>query len=212
MDKFKNVALSLAVIAGVTGLLFGATQAGWTDTATNEGNTFASGAVEIELEGAGEAQATSFFHAKDMMPSDSQEAQILIGNRSTGPVSFEVELANPVYGGGSPGLDQKLIVEIQQIGDPNDVDRDLWIDNFTGEGAYTLWTEGDLDNKVIEFGQLTLREWLDGTKTIGSGEFNLPAEYAGVYDFVVKLADNAGNEYQNKTFTVDLLVTATSVN
>ena len=212
MDKFKNVALSLAVIAGVTGLVFGATQAGWTDTATNDGNVFASGQVNIELDGTTTEHAVhSFFDVEGMMPGDSEEVQLLIGNNSTGPVNFDVKLVNPVRDG-SPGLDRVLQVRIVQIDDENEIDDPL-VDRIGSpdEGKFTLWDEGDIGAEIVSF-DTTLRDWVRGDVQVGTDAFELPVKHAGVYSVEVKLAESAGNEYQNKTFTVDLLVTATSVN
>ena len=212
MDKLKNISLSVAVIAGISALVFGVTQAVWTDTATNTDNTFASGYVEIELEGVGgEHTTTNFFNTSGMMPGDSESAQILIGNRSSGPVGFDVDLVNPTYGGEGLGLDRVLEVQIIQVDDPNNVDAGMWNDHFTGGGSFTLWTEGNTGAEIVSFETTTLRDWLNNPGSIGSDAYDLPAGYAGVYDVVVRLAPDAGNEYQNKSFTVDLLVTATSV-
>ena len=211
MERAKNILLSVIAIGGVSALAIGVTSAVWTDTATNQDNVFASGHVEVELEGVGEEHTTdNFFKAEDMMPGDSESAQILIGNRSSGPVGFEVELDNARYDGGSPGLDQALEVKIVQVGNPNDVDAGMWNDHFDGDGSFTLWDEGNIGEEIVSF-DVTLREWLDGDVTIGSDAYELPEMHAGVYDVEVQLADDAGNEYQDKTFTVDLLVTATSV-
>lgn len=209
----RKILFSVVAIAGVSVLVFGATQAVWTDTETNQGNVFASGHVDIELDGkGGPTTVDNFFDGHGMIPGDRESAQILIGNRSTGPVSFDVDLVNPVRDGGAPGLDRVLEVRIVQIGDVGDIESPL-ADKIgdPSDGGFTLWTEGNTGQEIVSF-DTTLRDWLDGNVEIGSDQFDLPEGYAGVYEVEVRLAPDAGNDYQNKKFTVDLLVTASSVN
>jgi hypothetical protein len=143
MKKFKNIALSLAVIAGVIGLLFGATRATWTAQNDNMNNTIAAGHMSVVL-GAlptywdEEGQAVysnnyplfhednsypdngGFFPAEftkgPMWPGDERAAYLEIANGSDADIGYTISLAN-FDNGGITNIDDVLRIRFEQIVD-----------------------------------------------------------------------------------------------
>ncbi len=220
MDKFKNVALSLAVIAGVTGLLFGATQATWSETATSDDQQFNSGNLVFHLDGQRGADGGvikhKFFEAQGMVPGSVEQAYVMVTNIGSTDIKFDLALVNPRFDDkDAPFLDNVLEFQVEQVVDTNKLvgtglnawlaqaDKTLWVPYNGATGEWIDFEDGN-----------TLRQWRINPASLANpmgSSIPLPTGQVAIYDVKVRIAKDASNHYQEREFTVDLLATATSV-
>ena len=198
MDKFKNVALSLAVIAGVTGLVFGATQAVFTTNATNVDNQIRTGSVALELDGTLQAEApNAFFDVKNMMPGDSETSYIEIKNSGDEDLLFKTYLTNFR---GTSGFANQLQATITL--NPSNYDEPKLTGDLYGPKDHFVWTGSLADLAGAS-------KALDNASAAFDDSWPLNPGYVAIYEVIVSLPMETGNEYQNAELIVDLRVDAT---
>ncbi|OZM56537.1 hypothetical protein CIB95_12255 [Lottiidibacillus patelloidae] len=83
--------LGMAVFSAIFGasLIGAGTSAIYTSTATNEGNTFASGTLVVELD-KDSMQGEYYFDIDNMAPGDSEEAVMTVSNTGSLDLRFDV--------------------------------------------------------------------------------------------------------------------------
>ena len=217
MDKFKNVALSLAVIAGVTGLLFGATQAVWTDRADSMNNTWNTGNTIIHFEGLSDATNNQvsggrFFDSQGMVPGQTETAYVLITNNGSTAFTFELDLENPQFDQKpNPQLDNVLEFQVKQVVSESELTTEL--SNWLTQSEKTLWVPTGASGEWIDFNDgNTLRQWRlnpESLKNPMASSYPITQNETAIYEVGVRLAPSAGNHYQERSFSVDIIATAT---
>lgn len=178
-----KIAKSLIVIAAVAALAVGATSAIFTSQASVSGNTFASGALEIKLDGQTSLPGFNFSNAA---PGDNYTGTFDIqnfnaaqfGGNSTLPAkSVKISAANS---GGSIYLYNKLDVMVTSTVGWNDTVV------FTGK----------------------LKNLLNKEILLPGNQF--PAGWTMPMTYTVTLPSGADNTYQGLSTTFDFVVTASS--
>ncbi|MDP3998526.1 MAG: TasA family protein [bacterium] len=83
----KKILLSLITVAVVAATAFGVTRAFFTDTETNQGNTFSTGTIDIAVDGENPWSSENQFNLTDMKPSQVEYANFVIKNVGTNPAN-----------------------------------------------------------------------------------------------------------------------------
>lgn len=89
----KRILLSIMTIALVSGGAYGATQAFFSDTEKNEGNTFSTGTIDIAIDDQNPWKRSGFA-LPDMKPSQTDYINFVVHNVGTNPVNLFKILKN----------------------------------------------------------------------------------------------------------------------
>ncbi|MDD3773848.1 MAG: SipW-dependent-type signal peptide-containing protein [Patescibacteria group bacterium] len=182
---FTKIAKSLVVIIAVAALTVGATSAIFTSQATVTGNTFATGVLEIRINGQASIPG---FNVTNAIPGTSQEGQFGVNNYGApwfaGPSTLAAKTLkiSAVKTGGSTYLYDKLEIIVE-------ANRGwaTWMPVYSG--PLSGLSDGDLLNG----------RWAD-----------LAAGNSEDVRYTVSLPASADDSYQGLSTTFDFVVTATS--
>lgn len=102
--------MSLMMVFLVAALVGGATFAIFTDSATNENNTFAAGTLDISLD---KLNGTKYFDIANIAPGDSGSANVTVSN--VGSLELRYDIAQTLTGDIASGTNG-LVVTIKKDG------------------------------------------------------------------------------------------------
>lgn len=188
----KKILISLLIIGAVFAAISGATMAYFSDTATSTGNTFAAGTLDFNIK-APDTTSHQVFNVTGMKPGEIKTGYIVVTNDST----QNMDMKWHAWVSGSGALGDVLQVKITM----NPSDYTSFPTGYTKAGPvnhpicdYTaLGNLGNGNNIMV---------WQNA-----AGPFS--PNWAAVYKFEVKMADTAGNEFQNLTYSGDINFYAT---
>lgn len=194
----SKIAVSLLVIALAAALMGGATFAYFTSQATNEGNVFSTGTLQISITDPVEE---AIFNVGNMYPGQPTVTDyIYVKNDGTLPMKFWGSVTDAGVGAlDAAYLPDKLNVVIKLKGvDP-------------GTGVF------DSRDQVIYTG--TLADLIDRSATADTSplKWNIPewpfgAGWEAKYEIAISFDPNADNSYQGKSFTGTLTFYANQLN
>jgi predicted ribosomally synthesized peptide with SipW-like signal peptide len=216
----KKILISLLTIVAVSGLVFGATRAFFTDTETSTGNVLGTGTFNVSLGGTNNSNGSSehmenyqFFNVDGMMPGgDPEVAYVEVRNDSSAPMLFRLYADNL---SGTKSLRNHLNVKVTMLGSNSGYDSVL-------DGK--LYEPGD--GSEIYNGPLSGIEGVnDILNNVRAGcNKDQPLGYIGgegdglydnnvaAYKVEVWLDWDTPNNYQGKSLTADLHLDATQFN
>jgi predicted ribosomally synthesized peptide with SipW-like signal peptide len=206
----KKILLSLLTVGLVSGAVFGATRAYFSDTETSTGNVLGTGTFNVQLGGetnSGSRYANmdqkAFFNADGLMPGgDPATAYVEVKNDSTADMLFRLYADN--FTVSKSGLAEYINVKVT-----------LRPDELGSE--YSKVLAGDLygpSNAPIYEGTLAdlagVSNALDNIDAAcSSGDWPLEENLVAVYKVEVSLDWSAPNKYQGQELTADLQLDAT---
>lgn len=82
----KKILISLAIIAVVGAVGFGATRAYFSDTETSTGNTFTAGTIDLAVESENPWESTGQFVFGNLEPSDDEDINVTLNNAGSNDV------------------------------------------------------------------------------------------------------------------------------
>jgi predicted ribosomally synthesized peptide with SipW-like signal peptide len=181
-----RIAKSLFVIVAVIALAAGATSAVFTSQAKVEGNTFATGALEIRINGSSSIPGFDFCNAA---PGDCEDGQFTVNNYGA-----------PFFGGPSTLPAKTLTIKAIMTGGDVHLWNKLQITVEANRG-WPTWMpvySGPIDQMYIARDLLSPR-WTE-----------LPAGWSEDVRYNVCLPADANNSYMGESVTFDFVVDAAS--
>ena len=184
----KKIALSLLSIASALVIVGGATFAFFSDTKTSTENTFAAGTLEVSIT---DQNADTLFESEAIVsnwaPGDQSFVNFDVKNVGTLPVNLR-GFATGTWG--DSGLDSQNMVKVIQV---ERWDGSNWVNilsNSSGITGYFYWSPNGTNTALY---------------TVTSGD-------RAQLRLTVEFDTNAGNDFQNQTFTSSLQVEAKQTN
>jgi len=184
----KKIALSLLSIASALVIVGGATFAFFSDTKTSTENTFAAGTLEVNIT---DQNADTLFESEAIVsnwaPGDQSFVNFDVKNVGTLPVNLR-GFATGTWG--DSGLDSQNMVKVIQV---ERWDGSNWVNilsNSSGITGYFYWSPNGTNTALY---------------TVTSGD-------RAQLRLTVEFDTNAGNDFQNQTFTSSLQVEAKQTN
>jgi len=178
----KKVVVSILILGVVLAVALIGAIALFTDQATNPGNTFSTGTVDLTID-----PATAMFTVSNMAPGDVQYSGIKLSNSG----SLQLRYAMTTTADGNSTLDEQL---------------KLTIDVVTGAGNDTVWyTADDVVGEANIYGpDGVLSSAAIGNPAQGAdtGDRTLAASGTERLRFKVTLPLDTGDSLQGKTCTV----------
>jgi len=212
----KRILLSIMTIALVSGGAYGATQAFFSDTEKNIGNTFSAGTIDIAVDN-NNPWTRSGYALVDMKPSQTDYIDFVVHNVGTNPVNLYKKLYNftltdevtseqeCIDGGGTwdgqvcnrpdptvnldDWINYDLKVELYDDDPSNPGAKLVWWENIYADGVNTDKKLGDLENNPIFLGMIPVGKWMK------------------VYQSYHMVSDT-GNVYQGDKLSFDIELTA----
>jgi predicted ribosomally synthesized peptide with SipW-like signal peptide len=179
----KKVVVSILILGVVLAVALIGAIALFTDQATNPGNTFSTGTVDLAIDPA----TTAMFTVSNMAPGDVQYSGITLTNSG----SLQLRYAMTTTPDPINILDEQL---------------DLTVDVVTGNGTDTIWyTADDVVGGANIYGPdgvLSAAAIGNATQGNQTGDRTLNASGSERLRFKVTLPLGTGNSYQNNTCTV----------
>ena len=184
----KKIALSLLSIASALVIVGGATFAFFSDTKTSTENTFAAGTLEVSIT---DQNADTLFESEAIVsnwaPGDQSFVNFDVKNVGSLPVNLR-GFATGTWG--DSGLDSQNMVKVIQV---ERWDGSNWVNilsNSSGITGYFYWSPNGTNTALY---------------TVTSGD-------RAQLRLTVEFDTNAGNDFQNQTFTSSLQVEAKQTN
>jgi len=178
----KKVVVSILILGVVLAVALIGAIALFTDQATNPGNTFSTGTVDLTID-----PAIAMFTVSNMAPGDVQYDGIQLTNSG----SLQLRYAMTTTADGNSTLDEQLKLSIDVVTGAGDDTFWYTLDDVVG-GANIYGPDGVLSSAAI--GNAT-----QGNQT---GDRTLNASGNERLRFKVTLPLDTGNSYQNTTCTV----------
>lgn len=182
---FTKIAKSLVIISAVAALTVGATSAVFTSSASVTGNTFATGTLEIRINGQASIPG---FNVANAIPGSSQSGQFGVNNYGA-----------PWFAGPSTLAAKTLKVAAVQTGGSAYLYNGLQIVVEANRGWATWMPVYSGPLSGLTAGDLLDGRWAD-----------LAAGNSEDVRYTVSLPIGADNSYQGLSTTFDFVVTATS--
>ena len=184
----KKIALSLLSIASALVIVGGATFAFFSDTKTSTENTFAAGTLEVNIT---DQNADTLFESEAIVsnwaPGDQSFVNFDVKNVGTLPVNLR-GFATGTWG--DSGLDSQNMVKVIQV---ERWDGSNWVNilsNSSGITGYFYWSPNGTNTALY---------------TVTSGD-------RAQLRLTVEFDPDAGDDFQNQTFTSSLQVEAKQTN
>ncbi|MEW6426111.1 MAG: TasA family protein [Bacillota bacterium] len=190
----KKIYLSMILVVLASALVGGAAFALFTDQATNEGNTFTAGTVDVNLGG------TLPFNVTNMAPGDSATRYVEIRNSGTLDMLFRgyvTATTNTALGGATFADQLQVTVTLR----PSDYE---YPEGYTPYGP----TNAPIYSGPLS-GLIGVDNALDNVDAAFVDGWPLMPGYVAVYKMVVELPLETGNEWQNAQFVGNLVVDGT---
>lgn len=195
MRKLKKILLSIATIALVAAVAVKATGAFFTDSETNTGNTFTTGALTLQLSGTDSDNHTlssPFFDVANMKPGETKTAYVEVKNT------------------GNMGMFFRTYVD--QVVDSGNLASQLKMTVTLNPSTYSKVLPGSLygpQNTVITTDKV-LNTFVGVANSLNNHSAEpMLGDYVAVYKVEVTLPADTSNTYQGRTYTANLHVDAT---
>ena len=181
----KKVVVSILILGVVLAVALIGAIALFTDQATNPGNTFSTGTVDLAID-----PATAMFTVSNMAPGDVQYSGIKLTNSG----SLQLRYAMTTTADGNSTLDEQLKLTIDVVTDWGDDDTWFTLDDVGAD----IYPDGILSSAAI------------GNATQGNdlGDRTLNASDIERLRFKVTLPLSTEDEFQDTTCTVDFVFDA----
>lgn len=181
----KKIAMSAISIVSALTIMGGATFAAFSSPATNPGNTFAAGDIELQINGASGSGSTPVFAVTGIAPGESRVQKLALTNAgSIGSASTNVSGVN----------DSSTSV--------SDLGTKLTLQFFDDTNLNGLYDDG-VDLPLTGTAHITDGVW-DGGVSLG---FGLPAGFTHEIFAKVTFDGDADNTFQSSNSTFDITIT-----